>query len=324
MALAYAHLWPIDFISSARGGVDQVSLRDGEDMLALAELDQKLWVALAMPTKGIDIDADDARRARSRQRRPDPRPRHARRDRVVEGDVREARRSADQRGLGRARRRSRTTKIVAAAKRMLDDLGKPTATSISVEDTAAINKAFAETVLNGDGIVIPTSTDDADVKHVIEDIIASVGSSVDRSGKPGVDQALADAFFAAVDERAKWIAAGRAGLAPLGELTGEAAAATVAVRAKIEDYFTRCRIAAFDAAAPPRSVARAEELAALGTRNLTATDEWLAQLPLAKIEPNARLPLATGINPAWAGRIGDVREGRGRADPRPARCAHAR
>src|SRR5688500_7834941 len=38
------------------GGVDQVSLRDGSDMLALAELDQKLWVALAMPSRGIAID----------------------------------------------------------------------------------------------------------------------------------------------------------------------------------------------------------------------------------------------------------------------------
>ena len=40
------------------GGIDQVSLSSAADMLALEELDQKLWVALAMPTKGIDIDPD--------------------------------------------------------------------------------------------------------------------------------------------------------------------------------------------------------------------------------------------------------------------------
>src|SRR5438067_10912102 len=40
------------------GGVDQVSLRDGDDLLALSELDQKLWVALAMPTRGIDLDPE--------------------------------------------------------------------------------------------------------------------------------------------------------------------------------------------------------------------------------------------------------------------------
>src|SRR5262245_49269947 len=40
------------------GGVDQVSLRDGDDMLALSQLDYKLWAALAMPTTGIDIDQE--------------------------------------------------------------------------------------------------------------------------------------------------------------------------------------------------------------------------------------------------------------------------
>src|SRR5689334_5326757 len=38
------------------GAVDQVTLRDGFDVLALPELDQKLWVALAMPTTGVDVD----------------------------------------------------------------------------------------------------------------------------------------------------------------------------------------------------------------------------------------------------------------------------
>src|SRR5690349_7135809 len=38
------------------GAVDQVTLQDGFDLLALPDLDQKLWVALAMPTAGVDID----------------------------------------------------------------------------------------------------------------------------------------------------------------------------------------------------------------------------------------------------------------------------
>ena len=40
------------------GAVDQVALRDGDDLLALSSLDQKLWVALAMPTVGVDVDAE--------------------------------------------------------------------------------------------------------------------------------------------------------------------------------------------------------------------------------------------------------------------------
>jgi hypothetical protein len=38
------------------GGFDQVRLESGRDVAALAELDQKLWVALACPTRGIEFD----------------------------------------------------------------------------------------------------------------------------------------------------------------------------------------------------------------------------------------------------------------------------
>src|SRR5690242_2054546 len=39
------------------GGVEQVALDTGQDVAHLAELDQKLWVALACPTRGLEFDA---------------------------------------------------------------------------------------------------------------------------------------------------------------------------------------------------------------------------------------------------------------------------
>lgn len=39
------------------GGVDQVTLRDGADVAAIRELDPKLWVAIALPTRGVALDA---------------------------------------------------------------------------------------------------------------------------------------------------------------------------------------------------------------------------------------------------------------------------
>ena len=38
------------------GGLDQVTLATGADLLALGELDQKLWVALSCPVKGLELD----------------------------------------------------------------------------------------------------------------------------------------------------------------------------------------------------------------------------------------------------------------------------
>src|SRR6185503_13738733 len=39
------------------GGFDQVRLTSGADLMALEELDQKLWVALACPTTGVEFDS---------------------------------------------------------------------------------------------------------------------------------------------------------------------------------------------------------------------------------------------------------------------------
>src|SRR5215471_4415631 len=39
------------------GGFDQVKLESGGDLAHLDELDQKLWVALACPTTGLEFDA---------------------------------------------------------------------------------------------------------------------------------------------------------------------------------------------------------------------------------------------------------------------------
>ena len=38
------------------GGLDQVALTTAEDLLALGQLDQKLWVALSCPVKGLELD----------------------------------------------------------------------------------------------------------------------------------------------------------------------------------------------------------------------------------------------------------------------------
>jgi hypothetical protein len=39
------------------GGFDQVRLETATELLSIAELDQKLWVALACPVKGVEFDA---------------------------------------------------------------------------------------------------------------------------------------------------------------------------------------------------------------------------------------------------------------------------
>ncbi|HEU0036118.1 MAG TPA: hypothetical protein VFQ53_36145 [Kofleriaceae bacterium] len=285
------------------GGVDQVSLRTADDLRSLGQLDQKLWVALAMPTTGVDLDPETLALVDLH---------HDGRIRVTDVidavtwadatfvKLEELLRSSDEVKLSAIK----DDKVLAAAKRMLSDLGKPDATAISVTDTNAITRAFSATKLNGDGVVIPESTDDAELARAIVDAIKCAGATLDRSGKDGIDQLHADAFFAAVDQRAAWIREGRSSaLAPLGDATATAAEAYAAVRDKLDDYFTRCRVAAFDPRGATALGGQDDELVKLASRSLSASDEELARLPLAKIDAAGKLGLAGGLNPAWADRI---------------------
>ena len=282
--------------------MDQVSLRDGKDLGAIAELDQKLWVALAMPTKGVALDPDTLALLDTDK---DGRIRVHDIQREVEfivrafKDANDVLTSADEVELSDLA----DATIVAAAKRMLTDLGKPDAKLISVADADAITKAFADTTLNGDAIVIPESTSDAELRRLIADTVTALGGVTDRSGKPGVNQATADAMMKAVDERAAWLAAGKAeGLAPLGEGTAAAAVALAAVQSKLDDYFTRCRVAAYEPRGTGALNAQDAELAQLALHELSGTDAELAKLPLAAVSPAARLSLAT-LNPAWSAKM---------------------
>lgn len=280
------------------GAVDQVSLRDGFDLLALPELDQKLWVALAMPTHDVDIDHKTLElldvNKDGRIRVQDVLDAVAEIKRCFKNPS-EVLKSADAVALAQIG----DDKVLAAAKRMLADLGKKAETQISVADTEAVTQAFETTVLNGDGIVIPASAgDDTATKEAIEAAIASVGSVTDRSGKPGIDKALCDQFFDQVEAHAAWLAGGKDLVA-----NDAAADAYLAVKAKLEDYFTRCRLAAYDTRAQTALAAADAELAALATKQLTQGDSAIEALPLAKVDAAARLPLRSAVNPAWADRL---------------------
>jgi hypothetical protein len=110
---------------------------------------------------------------------------------------------------------------------------------------------------------------------------------------------------------AAWEAAG-ADAKPLGDATEAACAALAAVREKLDDFFVRCRLAAFDARAEDAMNASDDSFKALGGAALSNSHADIAALPIARVGAGATVPLGagidSGINPAWAERIGALRE----------------
>jgi hypothetical protein len=287
------------------GGFDQVRLDSPADLQNLRHLDQKLWVALACPTSGLEFDSKTLAIIDTDK---DGRIRAPEIIASTEWACANLKNPADLFNgaailpLGAINESTAEGKqLLSSARQILTNLGKGEATSISIEDTTDTTKIFAQTNFNGDGIVPPESTDDPGVKTVINDIIACLGSEMDRSGKPGVSQAKVDLFFKETQAYSDWWkqAEGNKAVLPLDSSTTAAAASYNAVKAKVDDYFTRCRLAAFDPRAVSALNREEKEYLVFSAKELSPSSSEIATFPLAQVAPGKPLPLQEGVNPAW-------------------------
>src|SRR5688572_19053738 len=152
------------------GGFDQVKLETGADLMNLDQLDQKLWVALACPTTGLEfcsktaalIDTDKDGRIRAPElisavkwacamlKNPDLIVKGG--DSVAFSAINDATPEGKQ--------------LLASAKQICANLGKADASAISLADASDANKIFLNTTLNGDGVIIAESATDEATKGI--------------------------------------------------------------------------------------------------------------------------------------------------------------
>jgi hypothetical protein len=291
------------------GGFNQVQIENGEDLKHLGELDQKLWSALSCPTKGLefddatlnflDTDKDGRIRVNEVCAAVDWVCRCLKDPGVIIAGSDALRLAAldDTKPEG--------ARLLASAKHILVCLGKADADSISLADSLNTVGIFGESEFNGDGVLPPGAAGDEATGAIVSEIMACVGDVPDRSGKTGVDQAKVDLFFDNAVALTDWASKpeGDPSILVLGDATVDACGKFAAVRAKIDDYFARCRLAAFD----KRSIAalnrEEKDYLVIAAKDLTITDAEIAALPLSVIEAGRALPLADGLNPAWIQKI---------------------
>lgn len=292
------------------GGFDQPSIDTGAQLLNLSELNHKLWVALACPTDGLHfdkttltlVDTDKDGRIRAPEllaalkwtgsliKNPDE---------LLKSPKSLPLASIDTSTPAGAQ-------VHSSAKRILANLGKTDAAAITPADASNVAAIFANTAFNGDGVITPASTSDDSLKAIIAEAAATCGGAPDRSGATGINAATIEAFFASLASFVAWKALPETDktILPLGpDGTPAAAAAIDAVKAKVEDYFARCRLAAFDARATSALNLGENAFLALAAKDLADSTAEIAALPLARVEPGRPLPLADSVNPAWAAAV---------------------
>ena len=273
--------------------------------MALPTLDQKLWVALSCPTKGLDLDPrtlalidtdhDGYIRVQEVLHAVEWATAHLRHPAdLLNGDG-----SLAIDAISDASEEGRV--LVGSARQILKRLGKDGATELSPDDFADPGKVFPVTTLNGDCVLAPSETDDPELQALIKDILKCVGGTKDRTGADGVTEEKAKAFFDELDAYLDWV--GKSAdktIAVLGDRTAAACTALATVRPKVEDYFARCRLAAFDGRAIAALNRQETEFLAIAAKDLTVTSDEIAGFPLARVTADGVLPLGHGCNPAWA------------------------
>lgn len=289
------------------GGLDQVSLATAEDLNSLEQLDPKLWAAMTCPTNNIEfdritldyIDSDKDRRIKIPEllaalkwvcamlKNPEVliKPAEAMPLDIINQETAE----------GKA--------LYASARQILNNLGKTQETSIGLADLADTKKIFAATAFNGDGIVPADISSDAKIRQAITDIIACLGSESDRSGLPGISQALLERFLSEASAYVSWQKQAEDKAADVmfaGAETPALASVYLVLKPRIDDFFVRCRLAAYDSKFAAAGASIESEYMAVLKRSLSTSTPELKELPLAVVSPEGSLPLTEKVNPAWA------------------------
>jgi len=295
-----------------RGGIFQVQLNTVEDLRALEALDPKLWVALSCPVDDLEIDR---RTLALIDNDADARVRIEEMLTAVTWTL--ARLSAPESlfsggALPLAAIQASDPegeKLLASAKRILANMGVPDAPTISVDQAANTEQIYSNSRLNGDGVIAKDASDDPAIQELIGEIMACLGSEIDRSGESGITEGKLDTFFADLRSYEHWWAQGELDAArgkdvlPLGDATPEAFKNFIAVEQKIDDFFARCQLVAFDPRAEPalnRDVALYKEIAA---EDFSVARKDIEALPLARVMATSTVPILAGINPEWRQRM---------------------
>lgn len=283
------------------GGFEQIVLNNADDLINLKQLDQKLWATLACPVDNLAIDKAmlgylDVNND-GRIRAPE----------VVAAIDWLLERLATAEVLFQSRplqlsdfsENAAGLHLKMSAQRLLQIKGKDAAGGLTRADSADLAALFPPDQPNGDGLIPVALASDPALAETIALIIDTLGGEQDRSGEKAISAAQIEAFYQQIAALKEWYNSVEAStLQPFGEHTDAAIQLIAQLRDKINDYFTRVALVAYDARNSAIMASQEDQLQRLSALSLADTSPLL-DLPLAGMHYGQQLPLQEGLNPAW-------------------------
>ena len=301
MEVIMSHTWTFQRV----GGLDQVVLKNADDIINLANLDPKLWVALSCPTTGLDFDQRTLQLLDSdndgRIRIPDILDAISwAKDKIVSFDnIVQSSETLPLSQIDDSTEQGK--KLLVTAHSILANLNKNQADYLTQDDVQQSLKINASKLYNGDLIFPPSGELSPEMQNFIQTAIKTTGAQKDMSGQDGINLEIAQTFVKNLKSWQKWQTDISNTQTPFGENRSEIWKLVQELKPKIDDYFLRVELAQY---APQAQMAlNVDEKYIVPTQNGLLSDEALSELPLSRIDSNNSLDLVNGLNPLWKNKI---------------------
>ena len=296
-----SHTWTFQRV----GGLDQVVLKNADDIINLANLDPKLWVALSCPTTGLDFDQRTLQLLDSdndgRIRIPDILDAISwAKDKIVSFDnIVQSSETLPLSQIDDSTEQGK--KLLVTAHSILANLNKSQADYLTQDDVQQSLKINASKLYNGDLIFPPSGELSPEMQNFIQIAIKTTGAQKDMSGQDGINLEIAQTFVKNLKSWQAWQTDISNTQTPFGENRSEIWKLVQELKPKIDDYFLRVELAQY--APQAQNALNVDEKYIVPTQNGLLSDQALAELPLSKIDSNNSLDLVNGLNPLWKSKI---------------------
>ncbi|HRR95789.1 MAG TPA: hypothetical protein P5150_03535, partial [Candidatus Ratteibacteria bacterium] len=300
------------------GGSYQIVIEKGEDLLNVLKLDEGLWAATSVPIEILNcdkkfleyLDIDNNKRIRTDE------VRNAisyilsliKNPSIVDGN--------DTLLLSDINDQTETGKLlIKTAEIILTNSGIEEKEKINLSQVRNSQEIMAKSILNGDGIITPDSSEKEEISSLIKIIIEKIGWKIDVNGEKGIDKEIVDEFFKECSEYLNWYEKGiipddkeTTDIMIFGKETPYLHNIFTQIEEKIEQYFLLSNFLKFDEKTEELLKLKEDDFKNIDIENRDILIEKLKKLPIAPPNKNLILDFDGIINILYKDKIKNFKE----------------
>lgn len=271
------------------GRVEQLTIKNCQDLAGVLEIDQAHWIATSAPVEGLRTDSvflslvDDDCNGRIRT------------DELCDAirwlllHLKDPKGIDDKSSTLRLDAIDTTTedgeKILAQAQKILTNLGKNDLPMIALEDIRKLKSTIEQSKVSEAGIVLNDATDDEALSDLLAKIIQVTGGADHPSGTKGVGQAQLNIFLSDLDAYEKWLVRKDDAIQSLdafGDQKEQAHGLYRKIAPKFDSYFAQCLALTQDPNLASRFALPADRVQATDFHNINSVRSLLRDAPIGK------------------------------------------